>query len=231
MDVNLFNITEDELKQKKKNIFMGISLGVLKPLTRNLAKDYIKWALDNTKEKVAILVADEIAKFNYKIFSKYSSGKAEKRAIKEGDKHIDFFREIISGFPKEDQKKIIILRWKEIWDRRKERIKKILEEEYNSNKKFKENVLDFLKKYSKKREKILSEKEMDSLSQYILYEMSTLLDGIQYKGNAYTLLLYPAFESSGMSEFVTKIINGNLFPDLRKRLRDINNTSMVETYL
>lgn len=72
---------------------------------------------------------------------------------------------------------------------------------------------------------------MDYLSQYILYELPTLLDGIDYKKEKYRLLLYPTFESSGMSEVVTKIEQGEIFPSLKKKLNLVEKTAMVETYL
>ena len=224
-------ITKKDVEEQKYDIFIGISLGVLKPLTKETAKEYIEWALKNTKNKVAILIADEIAKFNYKIFSSYTEGKSERRAIREGDKYFDFFQKIIQEFSKEEQKKILILRWNDIWDKRKEKIKEILKEEYKSNKEFKEQVQFFLKKHSDKRNKDLDKEKLDYLSQYILYELSTLLDGIEYKNEKYRLLLYPTFESSGMSEVVTKIENGKIFPNLKKKLNLAEKTAMVETYL
>ena len=231
MQLKFFNATKKEVGEQKYNIFIGISLGILKPLTKKMAKEYIEWVLKNTKNKVAILIADEIAKFNYKIFSSYSEGKSERRAIREGDEYIDFFQKILQEFSKEEQKKILILRWKDIWDKRKEKIKQILEEEYESNKEFKEQVQFFLKKYSDKRNKDLDKEKLDYLSQYILYELPTLLDGIGYKNEKYRLLLYPTFEGSGMSEVVTKIQQGKIFPNLNKKLNLAEKTVMVENYL
>ena len=120
MDKKIFNATNKEVEEKKYNIFIGISLGVLKPLTKEMAKEYIEWALKNTKNKVVILIADEIAKFDYKIFSSYSGGKSERRAIREGDKYFDFFLNIVKEFSEKEQKKILILKWKDIWNKRKE---------------------------------------------------------------------------------------------------------------
>ncbi len=231
MDTKIFNATKKDVEKQKHNIFIGISLGVLKPLTKEMAREYIKWALKNTKNKVAILIADEIAKFNYKIFSSYSEGKSERRAIKEGDKYTNFFHETINKFSTEEQKKILILRWKDIWNKRKEKIKLTLEEEYVSNKEFKEKIQFFINKYAKKRGKKIDKEKVNYLSEYILYELPTLLDGIEYEQEKYRLLLYPTFESSGMSEIVTKIENEKIFPNLKKKLGLAEKTIMVETYL
>lgn len=231
MKKKFFNISEKEIKEKKHNIFIGISLGVLKPLTKEITKEYIKWALKNTKNKVSILIADEIAKFNYKIFSGYSEGKSERRAIREGDKYFGIFTEVVREFSKEEQKRISIIKWKDIWDKRKEKTKQILEEEYKSNKEFKDKVQFFLKEYSNKRGKKLDEKKLDYLSKYIFYEMSTLLEGIEYNKEKYLLLLYPTFENSGMSNVITEIENGKIFPDIKRKLNLEEKTAMVEIYL
>jgi len=50
-----FNTTQKEVEERKYNILVGISLGVLKPLTKETAKEYIEWALKNTKNKVTDL--------------------------------------------------------------------------------------------------------------------------------------------------------------------------------
>lgn len=231
MDKKIFNATIEEVEKKKFNIFIGISLGVLKPLTEEMAKEYIKWALKNTKNKVVILIVDKIAKFNYRIFSSYSEGKSERRAIREGNRYFDFFLKIVKEFSEQEQKKILILRWKDIWNEKKEKIKQILEEEYESNKEFKGIVQFFLKKYSDKRDKKLDNEKLDYLSQYILYELPTLLGGIEYKNKKYHLLLYPTFESSGMSEIVTKIQKGKIFPNIKKKLNLAEKTAMVEIYI
>jgi tRNA-dependent cyclodipeptide synthase len=231
MKKEFFNATEKEVEERKYNIFVGISLGVLKPLSENLAKDYLKWALKNTKNKVAILIADEIAKFNYRVFSKYGEGKSLRSASKEGDKYEDFFRKIIKEFSAKEKKKILILRWKDIWDNQREKIRMKLEEKYQSNKEFREIIVSFVNKYAEKRGKDLENKKLDYLSQYILAELPTLLDGIEFKNEKYCLLLYPTFAHSGMSDFVKNIEEGKIFPELKKELNLDRSVAIVEFHL
>jgi tRNA-dependent cyclodipeptide synthase len=231
MKKEYFNTSEKLIKEKRYNIFIGISLGVLKPLTEKLAKEYISWALENTKKNVVILIADEIARFNYRIFSKYSEGKSLRGALKEGDKYEAFFRKIIGKFSEKEQKKVLILRWSDIWDEPKKKIKIRLEEKYKSNKEFMEIITSFVKKYAEKRKKELTEEQMDYLSQYILSELPTLLEGISYKSKKYDLLLYPTFAHSGMSDFVLDVEGGETFPELRSELGLDKSVAIVEFHL
>lgn len=230
MKIKIFNSDEEEIKNKKFNIFIGISIGTIKPSNEKLFKKYISWALKNTKEEIVILIADEIAKFNYRVFSKYSETKAQKRAIREGKKYLDFFKTILEKEFK-NKKSINFVIWKDIWDERKDKIKQILEEEYRINKKFKEKVLFFVKEYAKNRKKDLDEDKLNYLSQYIIYELATLLDGIEYKNINYKLLLYPTFTNSGMSKFVVDIENNKFLLKLSKKLNLREKTVLVETYI
>ena len=68
MHTEIFNSSEKEIQSKKFNVFVGISVGV-KPLNEEIAQEYLSWALENTKDNVIILIADEIAKYNYVVFS------------------------------------------------------------------------------------------------------------------------------------------------------------------
>jgi len=230
MKLQLFNATEKELEERPYNVFIGISVGI-KPFTKELAKQWIEWSLKHTKEKVAILVADEIAKINYRILSGYSEGKSQKRALRDGDEYVDFFEELLKDFSKDEQEKVSIVRWKDIFTEKLQTIKEILDQEFDINPKFREQILEFLRRYVGRRKKELSEEKLTFLAQYILFELPTLLEGIQYKGTEYRLLLYPTYVGSGMSEFVTDIQNGRKFRALRDKLKLKEKTVMVEAYI
>jgi predicted acetyltransferase len=58
-DIKLFGINEEELNSKLFNIFIGISLGN-KFLNKEIAEKYLRFCLEKTKEKVLVLIADEI---------------------------------------------------------------------------------------------------------------------------------------------------------------------------
>ncbi len=231
MQKKLFNITKEEIKEKKYNIFIGISIGVLKPLSKSMISEYIAWSLERTQNNIVILIADEITKYNYRVFSKYSTGKSKKRAMLDGKKYVKYFQEFLQNIPENDRKRIDICRWHDIWDNRKEKIRQILEEEYNSNETFKNKILLFANKNIERRGRKLNRRKIEFLSQYILDELPTLLDGIKYNGILYNLLLYPTFQRSGMSEFVMEICLGEKFPCLFKNLNFLNKTALVEDYI
>lgn len=230
MQLTFFNTTEKELKNKPYNIFIGISMGI-KPLDNKLAMDYIQWSLEHTKEKVVILIADEIAKINYKVFSGYSEAKSHRKALQEGDQYFTFFNDLLSGLSEEQRKKVIILRWKDISTERLNRLSNILDEEFLNNPQFKSQLLYFVKKYSEKRGRDLDAKKLDYLAKYLIFELPTILEGIEFKGIRYGLLLYPTFVESGMSKFAMEIENSSVFSNLRKRLGLQSKIVLVEAYI
>lgn len=216
MKLKVFNSTKKEIAKKKYNIFIGVSMGI-KPLNEELARKYIDWALKNTKKKVVVLIADEIAKFNYRAFSKYSENKSYKRAMREGDSYFRFFERILSKYPKEKRDKIKILRWKDIFDDKLKDMYRVLDKEFRENAGFRKKILGFVNDYSKRRGRKLDVKRLKYLSDYMLFELPTMISGIEFDGLKYKLLFYPTFIDSGMSEFVLELEDAGLFPKLKQR--------------
>src|SRR3989338_10844972 len=79
--MRFFGASAEDVYKKKYNIFIGISISN-KKITSEMAFNYLKWAVRNTKEKVAVIIADKLNIVNYKIFDDYSMGKSRSRAEK-----------------------------------------------------------------------------------------------------------------------------------------------------
>lgn len=224
--MRLFGADSEDISDKRYNIFIGVSISN-KNLDEKMAYDYLKWSVKNTKEKVAVIIADELDVVNYEIFSSYSSGKARKRAERAGEDFRKIFEKAINKLPSKDRDKVIIYKWGEV--KNSEHYNKIhgyLLEAYKEMSEFKQGILFFVKKYIRRRDKlqILSKKEkLDKLATYILGELPTLLQGIYLEGIHYNLCIYPTYFASGMSQFVIDILNGeldisnDLIPNLKEK--------------
>jgi len=228
MNLKIFNSTEEEIEKKKYNIFIGISMGV-KPLDKKIAREYIAWALSNTKEKVVILIADDVAKFNYRVFSSYSENKSLKRARREGDEYHKLFKEVLSEMGQKN--KVVLLHWKEIFSDKLNSLTKTLKNEFDKNADFQEEILKFVKHYSKRRKRDLSDEKLKYLANYMLFELPTILNGIEYEGTKYNLLFYPTFKESAMGKFVSEIRNSRIFPKLREKLKLEKSMAIVECFI
>ncbi|MDP2666061.1 MAG: tRNA-dependent cyclodipeptide synthase [Candidatus Diapherotrites archaeon] len=225
MKVKLYNITPKGLSLRQHHIFIGISLGTAKKLTKDQITNWINWGKLYTKGQIVFLIADEIARFNYRVFSGYGETKSINRAFNEGLKYEKLIRDITM---EKGIMRVGVIHWRDIWNNEKEKIRLVLTEEYCTNEKFRTNILFFVRKYVKNRGVDPDESQLDYLSQYILYELPTLMDGISYNRTKYSLLLYPIFgRSSGMSEFVVGLKKS--FPNLNKKLTPYIQIPLVET--
>ena len=185
-----------------------------------MALDYLRWSVKNTKEKVAVIIADELDIVNFEVFSSYSFNKSRKRAERERERFRKIFERARSKLPKEDQNKVRIYKWKEVRESKYyEEIYKYLLESYKQMSEFRSGVLFFVKKYVRRRRKLKvlrDQKKLDKLATYILGELPTLLQGIYLDGVHYDLCIYPTYFASGMSQFVTDIFEREL--DISKEL-------------
>lgn len=231
MDIKLFGINEEELNSKLFNIFIGISLGN-KFLNKDLAEEYLRFALDKTKEKAVVLIADEIDAINWEIFRDFSKKDALEKVKNKGEGLAEMFQNIINKLERETGKslKVSIIKWSDIKTKNFLSAEKFIAEEYKNNFEFKKRVLYFVDEYAKIRKKSLSDEERDKLATYIIAELPTLIQGIEYDKDLYQIVLYPTYVSSGMSEFVLDIQNG-VYPNLVEKLQINKPGKMIESYL
>jgi len=192
--------------KNKYNIFIGISISN-KKMNFKIASDYINWAIKNTKEKVAVIIADELNIVNYRLLDGYSTGKAQNRAKTVGNNIENIFRTEIQKLPEKQQQKIHIYKWSDVKkDLNYQKLFESLQNEINNNTELRTAAFYFIKKYIHKRGKIITdEKIINELATYIIGELPTLLQGIYINKDYYQLCVYPTYFSSGMSQFVMDI--------------------------
>lgn len=232
--IKIFGATKEEVELKKFNIFIGISLGN-KLLTRELAENCLKWSLSHTKEKVAVLIADEIDEINWKVFNGLDKIKAREKVASKAQNFVDMFSWVVNVLDSKNpdqniREKVNILLWddiKTVW------LKKSIEvvtEEFRTDFLFRDRVLSFVNKYCSLRKKTVSDTDKNLLAGYILAELPTLIGGIEFKAIRYDMLLYPTYIESGLSQFALDIQN-NFYPGLTSRLHPYINCVMADVYL
>lgn len=219
------NTTENDLQSRKFNIFIGVSLGN-KYFSKENIKDYLLWALENTKEKVAVLIPDKIHSVNYEVRSKYSKERAENLAFREGEKIKDVVENILSEIEPEKRSFVNILKWQSIETGEHKSMVKILHEEFENNKEFRNLILEIVK------ENIQSEKLTDSdyekLATYPIEELPMLVSGIEYDGLVYDLLPYPGI--SKIDHLAIDLQEGKNFPEITKKLGVGEKLRLIEAY-
>jgi len=230
--MRFFGASAKEIYKRKYNIFIGISISN-KKLTSRMAFNYLKWAVRNTKKKVAVIIADKLNIINYEILDKYSKTKSEKRAKKVGDEFEKMFEVAIKKLSDKDKNKVIIYRWDKIEQSDNYfKIKTLLEKQFKKDKEFKSAVSYFIYKYMRKKGRVIEDKnKVDKLASYILRELPTLIQGITLDKVHYGLCIYPTYFASGMSQFVMDIHNNEL--NIGKKLKGLikKRAVLVEAWL
>ncbi len=227
-----FNTTEADVVSKQHNIWFGVSLG--NPyFTEENIQHYIEWSLKYTKEKVLVVVADEIYAINLEVLGNKSLGGARRRAMKLGENKHKEIQNIISRLAENEQSKVQLTRWSEIVNTEYyQRQQSIIFSEFQNNKEFHDHVVEIVKVgRSDRASRIaqLSDKEMDRLAEYVLNEIPHFVNGVQgYDEHVYTLIPYPGL--SRFDDLFVGINNGTLYSGLSRRLEITNKIAIVEAY-
>ena len=210
------------IEAKSQNILIPICLGN-KFFTKSLevtnnTRKYIKWALDNTKEKVLILVVDKIQHTNYLVRgSRATELHSRKRVLEDGKKIEENIKDILSKeFSVDERNRITLIRYEE-YEKNDPHCQEVTHEiyrEFKNNKEFSDGVLKAVKSSVKDRE--FSEEEIWRLCDYVLDEFALTYTGIEYKNSYYGLFIYPRTDS--VLFFIEDIKKGEIFTDLIKKL-------------
>lgn len=228
------DIKPEEIANKNHNIWLGISLGN-KYFTKENIDKYIKWAVDNTKKEVLIVVADMLHAINLEVLDGRTPEKALRKAIKIGDKKMKEINEIISSLPESDQQKIIVARWKDILtnDIYKHNFSCICNE-FKTSKAFHDLIVDIVKiGREDRKEKIskMTDDEMNRFCEYVLNELPHFINGVQVDNSdqIFTVIPYPGL--SKLNDLSVGLNNRTMFKELSSQLTITNHTGIVEAYV
>ena len=223
---SFLNVTEDELVAKKFNIFIGISLGK-KYFSKDNIQTYIEWALENTKEKVAVLIPDKIHAINYEVKNEYSPERAATHARQKGDEIERTIVEIIHEL-KIPTSKLEIVRWEQIENESYRHMLDVIRNAFNKNTTFHKTVIDIVKNAPQMGTGELSETQFEKLSQYVVEELPMLISGFQINNTEYNLLPYPGLVD--IDYLAVDLQEGKSFPDITEKLNIKNKCRLVEAY-
>ena len=158
LNLQIFNSTYEQLCAQKHNIYIGISIGV-KPMSQEIALSYLEWASEFSNGTVQILLADEIAKFNYFGFGHYTKPGCLARALRDGGKYQAFFEKVLAKFPAEKRQSFNIIRWKDIESPRFHLLLNRVTKEFETNPDFQGVISSFADKYIGNRCRQLSQEK------------------------------------------------------------------------
>ncbi|MFA6554112.1 MAG: tRNA-dependent cyclodipeptide synthase [Candidatus Paceibacterota bacterium] len=235
MRINTYlNITPEEIRDKRHNIWLGISLGNKYFFKDNIEK-YIKWAIANTKDGVLIVIPDALHTVNLEVLDKRSPKRALRKATKIGDKKNEEIQEIIATLSSEDRNKVRVVRWGDVTQNEIYKYNlQAIKDEFVNNKEFHDFMTDIVVSGRSDRvESIskMSQEELDRLTDYVLYELPLFVNGVHIQGSdlVYTLLPYPGLNK--LDDLCIGLSNRTMFPHLADKLHLSNHIGIVEAYV
>ncbi len=222
---NYLNTDKDDLKSRKFNIFVGVSLGS-KYFSKERIKDYLLWALAHTKEKVAVLIPDKIHAVNHEVRSSYSKERAKNLSFREGEEVKEIVETILSEIEPEKRSLVNILKWENIETKEHKSIVKILHKEFKNNINFRNSIIEIVKDSMKSKK--LTDSDYERLAVYPLEELPMLINGIVHNELMYTLLPYPG--TSKIDYLAIDLQEGLSFPEVTNKIKTGRKLHLIEAY-
>jgi tRNA-dependent cyclodipeptide synthase len=212
------NTNEKEINSKRFDVWIGISLGN-KYFSKENLKEYILWAIENTRKNVNVLIADELHAINLEILNGYRKERALNKTKRMSDKIEKEIVEIINGI----SKPIKILRWTDITNSSEyDKKLRVIRQEFKSDRKFHDNIFEIIKENPKAQSKNLSDDELENLSEYVIQELPFFItnEGV---------LPYPGMGK--LDRLLIGLQRENLFPKLSKELKITKYLRPLEAYV
>lgn len=223
------NCSQEQIDSKKFNIFVWISLWNKYFSIENLEK-YIKWALDNTKTDIVVLLADAIHAINYEVFNKYNKDRAARVVFKKSQELQLNIRDIINNLPLEQRNLVHIVTWDIYRDTDSYKtIFPLIIKEFQNNSIFHSYIWDIVKNNLWDRINKLDQDGIEKLCYYVLDELPILINWLEVNNKIYNLHPYPWL--SLLDELWTWIRDWILFPELASKLKFNENIAQVEWYV
>lgn len=217
----------ENIESRKYNIFVPISLG--NPyFNRENLRELVKWAIQFTKEKVIILVADDIQAINYEILAGLEKADAQKSAKKLGDNFVKMSQRVINSLSADEQEKITIARWTDIEHGKFVNLQHILKDEYLYNEEFQNEIHRVVR--ATLGEKIPHRDEaLQRLGDYVIEEMPLMFKGITVNKMHYDAFPYPGLNELDM--LVSDIQSRRKFSEIADKLGLATKQPIIEAYV
>lgn len=217
-----------EIQEKKHNIWIPISLSN-KVFTPEHIEALIRFALENTKEKVLVLIPGRMHATNYRYFDGMRRSEAIKKGYEDEDACREIVEEVLQSLPEQQQHVIKIANYDDVCTPKHMRQKEVFFRAFAEQGNFYEAVIEVMKDFIAHRGRTFEVGKAESLALYALSELPFFVDGVNVIGDEatfYTLNPYPG--SGKLDDLEVQIIEGNVFPELTKQLKLQNKVGIID---
>lgn len=223
--VDVFNTTVEDMGAGGWNPYLGISIRN-KYFTPEAILAFTRWGAAHAHTRFALLVVDILQRINNEVFEHAHTGKAIEKAFRQADPILEHCQAAVAALPEELRRKVIILEWADIVDETYAASRRLVFEHYASCPEFREYITRSVSQNLGGIVDRLKEGDLDTLCQYVLFEIPEFIRGFMHGGVHYNLCIYP-----GSITFLTReLVRQPFFAPLLERMAAYGPVAHAEMY-
>ncbi len=222
---NIRGGNKTDLEQKKYTIGVGLSLGNKWFTPENIIEE-IKWALEYSKDKVVVYVADSIHAINISVRSRRSIESARRIAFREGEELFSKVKEGLKFLSDEQLNKISFVKWDEIVDGSFTNKLVYLRARYNESGLFQDTIHAIVRNHVSHEDRKFSDDDIHMLGSYIVEELPECANRVPMKGIIVDAYMYP--QDNELVAFIERIQKGEVFPEIKEKIMDTEPKVFLE---
>ncbi len=225
------DVTRESVEARKHNLWFGVSLGN-KFFTETNVLKYLRWCLEHTKDRVLILIPDEIHAINIEILDSKSPQAALRKATRLGEEKHFLINRLIDQLPKSQGRMVDLVMWRDVtgslsYKNRLNACTRFYKENKEFSKTIRQAILDGRPDRASKITSLPKEK-LDALAMYVLKEISLCVDGLAYDDALFNVCLYPGLTI--IDEIFVGLNRRTKFLPLAQQLDPTHKIGILEAY-
>ena len=223
---NFFQTTTEAIERKRWNPYLGISIQN-RAFTTEYIREYASWACERAREGAAIVVVDVLQRINNQVLNRDKVPNAIDKAFRKADEVQLRCAEALASLAPEQRSRIVVLDWGDIMDGEFfVHNSQVFRGEFETNPPFRDFLMQLTSRNLGRIVDRLDAVQVETLAQYMLFELPELVTGFVHEGRHYNLNVYPGSISSVCEELARQ----EFFAAIRERLRFIGPHACIEAY-
>lgn len=223
---DVFNTSVEDVEACRWNPYLGISIRN-RYFTQEAILEFTKWGVAHAHTRFALLIVDILQRINNEVLDRAHTGKAIEKAFLQSDPILEYCHKAVDALPPEQRNKVVIVEWADIVDDAYAWNRGLVFEYFESCREFRAYITSSVSKNLGAIVARLKDGDLETLCQYVLYEIPEFLCGFMFQGTHYNLCAYP-----GSIAFLTRdLVKQEFFQPVLSKLRTYGPVAHAEMYV
>ncbi|MDP3427220.1 MAG: tRNA-dependent cyclodipeptide synthase [Humidesulfovibrio sp.] len=223
---DLFNTTQEEIEARRWNPYLGISVRN-RYFTPEALTEYARWGAVHAKDRFALLVVDIIQRVNNEVLDRVPAAKAFERALKQSDPIRERCALAVAALPPDLRAKVVVIEWADIIDETYTWNRELVFSHFEADPEFRDFITSSVANSLGSIVGRLKGGDIETLSQYLLFEIPELFCGFMHQGVHYNLCAYPG----GLGFLMQELAQRACFQPVLSKLRTLGPVAHAEMYV